>query len=257
MTINAWQAVLLGLVQGLTEFLPVSSSGHLVIGQALLGINSDMLSFDIFVHVGTLVAVFVAFWDDIAALLKRPFCRFTALIIIACIPAGLMGVLLDDLFAALFQSVTAVALALIVTGLLLVISDRFHGEKTIAELRFSEALVIGFFQGCAITPGLSRSGSTIFGALLCGLKRSEAAKFSFIVSIPVILGAALKQGYDMTGAGGMVIEWTYFLGAAVAAACGYIAIRIFLRLLEKKSLRWFAYYVWLLAAAVLISRLFV
>lgn len=256
MTISAWQAALLGLIQGLTEFLPVSSSGHLVIGQALLGIEAEMISFDVFVHVGTLAAVFVAFWSDIAALLRRPFCRFTALLVVGCIPAAVMGLLLDDFFTGLFSSLTAVACALIVTGVLLMISDRFGGSKTIAEMRFSEALVIGVFQGCAITPGLSRSGSTIFGALLCGLKRSEAARFSFLVSIPVILGAAAKECWDMAAGGGVTLEWTYFLGALVAALSGYAAIRVFLRLLEKRNMRYFSYYVWLLALVVLASRLF-
>lgn len=111
MTINALEAILLGLVQGLTEFLPVSSSGHLVITQAILGISGDVLIFDVFVHLGTLVAVFVAFWGDIVAILRRPFCRFTLLIIIGCIPAALMGFFLDDFFSGLFRSLTAVAIA--------------------------------------------------------------------------------------------------------------------------------------------------
>ena len=211
-----------------------------------------------FVHLGTLVAVFVAFWGDIAAILRRPFCRFTLLIIIGCIPAALMGFFLDDFFSGLFSSLTAVAIALIITGILLFISDRFDGQKTIKEMSIANALVVGVFQGCAIAPGLSRSGSTIFGSLICGLKRSEAAKFSFILSIPVILGAAVKEIVDATGSvGGSGIEWTYFLGAFVAALTGYAAIRIFLRLLEKKSMRYFSFYVWLVAAAILISRIFV
>ncbi len=256
MIIDAFQAILLGLVQGLTEFLPVSSSGHLVITQSLLGIEGDVLIFDVFVHLGTLVAVFVAFWGDIVALLKKPFCRFTLLIIIGCIPAALMGFFLDDFFSGLFNSLTAVAIALIITGILLFISDRFNGQKTINEMKITDALIVGVFQGCAIAPGLSRSGSTIFGSLICGLKRSEAAKFSFIISIPVILGAAAKEIFDVTQGTGGVIEWTYFLGAAVAAVSGYVAIRIFLKLLEKKSMRYFSIYVWIVAAALLISRIF-
>ncbi|MDO4581259.1 MAG: undecaprenyl-diphosphate phosphatase [Bacillota bacterium] len=255
MTVTVLEAILLGLVQGLTEFLPVSSSGHLVITQALLGITDDVLIFDVFVHLGTLAAVFAAFWQDILALLKKPFCRFTALIIVGCIPAGLMGVLLNDFFNSLYNSLLVVAIALIVTGILLFISDRFHGEKTIADMSFGDALLVGLFQGCAIVPGLSRSGSTIFGSLLCGLKRAEAARYSFILSIPVILGAALLESIDIF-TGETVFEWTYFLGAAVAAACGYFAIRVFLKLLEKRNMRFFSYYVWLVAAAILISRIF-
>lgn len=255
MVLKAWQALLLGLVQGFTEFLPVSSSGHLVIAQSLLGIKAEMLTFDIFVHVGTLVAVFVYFWSDIHELLKRPFCRFTALLLVGCIPAGLMGVLLDDVFERLFSSLAAVACALIVTGLLLYVSDRFNGKGRIESMSFPQALAIGCFQGLAITPGLSRSGSTIFGALLCGLERSEAARFSFLLSIPVILGAALLEGVDVIKSG-VPVSFSYFLGALVAAVSGYIAIRIFIRLLEHRNMRYFSYYVWALAAVVLIICLF-
>ncbi|MBQ1342901.1 MAG: undecaprenyl-diphosphate phosphatase [Firmicutes bacterium] len=255
MVLKAWQALLLGLVQGFTEFLPVSSSGHLVIAQSLLGIKAEMLSFDIFVHVGTLVAVFVYFWSDIRELLKRPFCRFTALLLVGCIPAGLMGVLLDDLFERLFSSLAAVACALIVTGVLLYVSDRFNGKGRIENMSFPQALAIGCFQGLAITPGLSRSGSTIFGALLCGLERSEAARFSFLLSIPVILGAALLEGVDVIKSG-VPVSFSYFLGALVAAVSGYVAIRIFIRLLEHRNMRYFSYYVWALAAVVLIICLF-
>ena len=255
MVLKAWQALLLGLVQGLTEFLPVSSSGHLVIAQSLLGINTEMLTFDIFAHVGTLVAVFVYFWSDIRALLKRPFCRFTALIIVGCIPAGIMGVLLDDLFERLFSSLAAVACALIVTGILLLLSDRFNGKGRIEDMSFGQALAVGCFQGLAITPGLSRSGSTIFGALLCGLERSEAARFSFLLSIPVILGAALLEGVDVVKSG-VPVSFSYFLGALVAAVSGYFAIRIFIKLLHKRNMRYFSYYVWAVAAVVLICCLF-
>lgn len=253
MELTAVQAVLLGLIQGLTEFLPVSSSGHLVIAQTLLGIEADMLTFDIFVHVGTLVAVFAAFWQDIWSILKRPFCRFTALILIACIPTGLMGLLLDDLFASLFSSIIAVACALIVTGILLLLSDRYNGHKTIEQMSGLDALFVGVLQGIAIVPGLSRSGTTIFASLLRGLTRKDAARFSFLVSIPVILGAALKEFLELDSGG---ISGVYWLGAAVAALSGYAAIRFFLRLLEKRNMKYFSYYVWVVAAAVLISSLF-
>jgi undecaprenyl-diphosphatase len=256
MTINVFEAIILGLVQGFTEFLPVSSSGHLVIAQSLLGVSGDVLVFDVFVHLGTLVAVFVAFSRDILALLKRPWCRFTALIIVACIPAALIGIFLDYLITPLFSSVIAVASMLVVTGILLFISDRFDGNKTVNEMKFTDAIIVGLFQGCAIVPGLSRSGSTIFGALLCGLKRSEAARFSFIISIPVILGAAGKEILESVHSGTAAISLPYFIGALVAAITGYIAIRIFLKLLAKKQMRFFSYYVWILAAIVFISRIF-
>lgn len=256
MTITAFEAILLGIIQGLTEFLPVSSSGHLVIAQTLLGIDEEVLIFDVFVHVGTLVAVFTAYWKDIWAVLRRPFCKFTGLIIIACIPTGIMGLCLDDIFSLAFSSVVVVACALIVTGIILIISDSFKGTKTINDMNVGNALLVGFCQGCAITPGLSRSGSTIFGALCGGLKRSEAAKFSFIVSIPVILAAAAKEVFDAAGEGLLTIEWTYYLGAVVAAISGYFAIRFFIHLLEKHSLKYFSFYCWIIAAIVLVKTLF-
>lgn len=256
--LSAWEAILLGILQGLTEFLPVSSSGHLVIAQALLGIEGPMLTFDIFVHVGTLVAVFVAFWGDIVALLRHPFCKTTALLVIGTIPAGLMGLFLGDFFEAMFSSLASVAMALILTGLLLRASDGINGNRRLEDMSYSGALVVGLFQGLAITPGLSRSGTTIFGSLLVGLRRDEAARFSFLLSIPIILAAAAKQLLDAFGAagavGGMQLQGTYFLGAAVAGLCGYFAIRVFLRLLAKRSLRYFSYYCWAVAVIVMISQ---
>jgi len=249
------EAILLGILQGLTEFLPISSSGHLVIAQALLGIEGPMLTFDIFVHLGTLAAVIAAFWQDIKALIRHPWCKTTALLAVGTVPAVVMGLLLDDLFAAMFSSLIAVALALLLTGLLLRISDGYNGNRRMEDMKLSGALLVGLFQGLAIMPGLSRSGSTIFGALITGLRRDEAARFSFLLSIPVILGAAAKQVLD-AGTGGFQLHGTYVLGALTAALCGYAAIRVFLRLLAKKTLRYFSYYCWALAAAVLINQLF-
>ena len=254
--VSAWEAIVMGIVQGLTEFLPVSSSGHLVIIQTLLGFDSsEMIRFNIFVHVGTLLAVFVAFWGDIKALLLKPFQRLTLLLIIGTIPAALMGLFLNDIFAMLFGSLIAVGLALIITGLLLLISDRFNGTKSIDDMSLGAAAMVGIFQGLAITPGLSRSGSTIFGSLLAGLKREEAARFAFLLSIPIILGAGAYEALDLITADGMDWQWTYLLGALAAAACGYLAIRIFLRLLTKRNLRYFSYYCWTIAAIILISQL--
>jgi undecaprenyl-diphosphatase len=158
-----------------------------------------------------------------------------------------MGFVLDDFFASLFASVTAVGFALLVTGFLLRISDNFHGQKRDREMSFADALIIGIFQGIAITPGISRSGSTIVGALLRGMNRKDAAAFSFLMSIPVILGAGLKELGDVyQETGGFGLEPSYFAGALVAAFSGYLAIKIFLRLVEKSKLRYFSYYCWAL-----------
>ena len=132
-------------------------------------------------------------------MLRHPVSHFMALIIVGSIPVALMGFLLQDVFESLFSSLFAVSIALIITGILMFFSDRFNGDKSIKELTFTRALIVGIFQGLAITPGLSRSGSTIFGSLICGLKREEAAKFAFILSIPAILGAAGYQFMKVIG----------------------------------------------------------
>ena len=253
--LSAWEAILLGLLQGLTEFLPISSSGHLVIAQHLLGIDEPMLTFDIAVHVGTLVAVITVFWHDVLSLLKKPLCKITLLLIIGTVPAVLAALLLGDQIDAMFSSLEVVAVALVVTGILLLSSDKLNGRGRLEDLSYKSALIVGLFQAAAVVPGLSRSGSTIFGSLLGGLNRADAARFSFLLSIPIILGAAAKELLDV-GSGAISLHWTYLLGAAVAAVAGYGAIRIFLKLLEKKRLRYFACYCWLLSALIMLSRLF-
>jgi undecaprenyl-diphosphatase len=251
--LSAWEAILLGLLQGLTEFLPVSSSGHLVIAQHLLGIEQPMLTFDIAVHVGTLSAVIAAFWGDVWAIIRKPLCRTTLLLIVGTIPAVLAALLLGNRIEAMFSSIGTVAMALIFTGLLLQASDNLRGQGRLEELGYGKALIVGLCQAVAIVPGLSRSGATIFGSLLSGLNRVEAARFSFMLSIPVILGAAIKQILD-AGADGLSLHWTYLLGAAVAAVTGYAAIRIFLKLLGQRRLRYFGYYCWAIAALAALSR---
>jgi len=253
--LSAWEAILLGLLQGLTEFLPVSSSGHLVIAQHLLGIKQPMLTFDIAVHVGTLAAVITIFWRDVKYLLKNPLSKTMLLLVIATIPAVLAALLLGDFIESLFSSLATVAIALILTGILLFHSDKYRGQGRIEDMGYKKAIIVGLFQAAAIVPGLSRSGSTIFGALLGGLSRADAARFSFLLSIPIILGAAAKELLDM-GDGAFNLQWTYLLGAAVAALAGYAAIRVFLKLLEQKSLRYFSYYCWALATFVILFYLF-
>lgn len=258
MEVTIWKAIFLGIIQGLTEFLPVSSSGHLVIMQHFLGIQEAVLTFDVMLHMGTLVAVFVAFWGDILEIIKKPLERLTFLIIVGTIPAGLMGFLLEDFFTGLFSSLRSVGFALLVTGFLLWISDRFQGTKTTREMSYIDALVIGIFQGIAITPGISRSGSTIVGALWRGLDRVQAAKFSFLLSIPVILGAGLKELVDAyQTSGNFVLEQNYLIGTVVAAGAGFLAIKILLSLVQKGKLRYFAFYCWILAAFVIASSLVV
>jgi len=220
------QAIIMGAVQGLTEFLPISSSAHLVLVPEIIGTQSS-LAFDTLLHVGTLVAVIGYFWKDILAMIKAfissiidifggnfkegikedPFKRLTWLVVVGTIPAGLMGVLFKSEFESLFSSIAAVSFFLIITGIILWsaewISDRNREKeikgKEIKEVSFTNSLVIGLFQGFAIAPGISRSGSTIAAGLFSGLERKLAARYSFLLSIPAILGAALVQAKDIAG----------------------------------------------------------
>ncbi|MDD2509694.1 MAG: undecaprenyl-diphosphatase UppP [Syntrophomonas sp.] len=251
-----FQAIVLGAVQGLTEFLPVSSSGHLVIFQHIFAIEEAPLTFDVLVHLGTLIAVFIAFWDDILGILKKPFCRLTYLLIVGCIPAGLAGFLLAPYFEKAFDSLLVVGIALIFTGILLSLSEnlaqRHFGLKQEEETAFSDALFIGILQALAIVPGLSRSGSTIAAGLMAGLDREFAARFSFLLSIPVIIGAGIFELSDVfvTGIPASNIL-PYTLGPLTAALFGLFAIKVVLGLVRKGKLAYFSYYCWILAVITL------
>lgn len=256
------QALLLGAVQGLTEFLPVSSSGHLVIFQHLLGISEPPLTFDVLVHIGTLVAVFIAFRDDIITILRKPFSRFTYLLIVACIPAALAGYLLAPIFEASFSSLLVVGVGLLITGILLKISENLANRnifaKEVEETRYRDAIFIGILQAFAIFPGVSRSGSTIAAGLIAGLDRNFAAHFSFVLSIPVIIGAAvflLKDAFSSGIPQQLIIP--YLLGPIAAAIFGYLAITLVLNLVRKGKLSIFSYYCWALGAVVLVWNYFI
>lgn len=243
------QALLLGIVQGLTEFLPVSSSGHLVIFQHLLGVQEPPFTFDILVHWGTLVAVFIAFWDDIVKIIKRPFCKLTYLIIVGCIPAALAGVLLQPLFEKAFESLLVVGLGLIFTGFILLLSEKLSrrslGFVTEDEASYLDVLLVGLLQAIAIIPGISRSGSTIAGGLLAGFDRNFAARFSFLLSIPVILGAGILELKDFFVSGIPANNiMPYVVGPVAAAVFGLLAIKLVMRMVRQGRLAVFSYYCW-------------
>lgn len=249
------EAVVLGMVQGLTEFLPVSSSGHLVIFQHLFAIKEPPLTFGVLVHLGTLVAVFAAFWSDIYQIVRRPFSRLTYLILVGIIPAGLAGYLLAPFFEKAFESMFVVGMGLIFTGLVLKLSEALSGRgwnlKEIEETRYRDALFIGIMQALAILPGVSRSGSTIAAGLIMGLNREFAAHFSFLLSIPVILGAAVFELKDIAPGQLPANYLPYIVGPLVAAIFGYLAIKLVLRLVNRGRLSVFSYYCWAVAAFAL------
>ena len=266
-----WQAILLGLLQGLTEFLPVSSSGHLVIVPHLLGWPDPGLFMDAMLHTGTLVAIILYFFDDIIqlvtaayrSLLKRsmadPDARLAWGLVIGTLPGAIIGFLLEDWFTELFGNPSAVAMFLLGTALILIVSE-FIGKKIrpIKSISWLEALIIGFAQSLAIAPGLSRSGTTISAGLLLGFRREDAARYSFLLAIPIMLGVT---GYNIlklvTGEAVYTSLGLVVLGTLAAAVSGYLAIAGLLAIVRRSKLwPWpFAIYCILLGSSVLFGIL--
>lgn len=263
-SMNYLEAILLGLVQGLSEFLPISSSGHLVIFQQLFGLSEDIAAnmlFDVLVHIGTLVAVFIAFRHRIWRLIKAvgglvaDLCRgrFSfrkadedkRMVILVLIATAVLIPFIPfrGYLEILFSSMLTVGVALLFTALLLSFADRVKkGNKTMKDMKVRDALIIGAFQGVALTPGISRSGSTITSGLLCGLNRARAVEFSFILSIPAILGSAALHLSDAAHMLSEVNLGPYIAGMAVAAAAGFAAIKLIQYLVKKEKFGVFAYY---------------
>lgn len=256
------EGFILGIIQGLSEFLPISSSGHLVLFQKLFGIKENVFSFDIALHVASLAAVVAVMWKDIIEILKKPFSKLPLLIIVGTIPTALIGMIFSDLFEKLFESGACLGFEFILTGAVLWYAENTRSKnKRLLEMNYSDALVIGTAQGFAILPAASRSGFTIAGALFRGLNREFALKFSFLMSIPAILGAAAKDIYDNIfktgGLHGLAADvWPMAAGMAAAAVSGYIAIRFMLKVFSKSSLKLFSYYVFVIGALILADQFF-
>jgi len=250
------KAVILGVVQGLSEFLPVSSSGHLVIFAELLQFKDEGVAFEVFVHFGTLLSVLLAFRKDIINMVRAPFMiylyhskdeelqealRWDYYIIIGTIPAVLVGFSLKSPIESLFDSVLLVFFMLLITAFLMWFSQ-FLRERNI-QLRYINSLIIGLAQAFAILPGISRSGSTIFTGMALGIPREKVARFSFILSIPVILGATILKINDLVEAPPTTDELLNLIaGTVFAFISGYLAIIWLLDLVKKGKLQWFGYY---------------
>lgn len=269
------QAIIIGIVQGLTEFLPVSSSAHLVFAHNILGVESS-LAFDVLLHLGTLIAVLWLFRWDIIKMIRSwwlsigdllqgrfmqgfyadPYKRLAWYVILATIPVGLVGVLFDDAVESLFAGALYVpAFFLFVTGTILYLSQRMNsGKIDMNNISKREALIMGLGQACAIMPGLSRSGTTIAAGLTFGLEKEFAAKFSFILSIPAICGAFVFQLKDIGSA--MDVNFLpIFIGFIVSIIAGYMAIKWMLDLIKNRSLDIFAYYCWLMGIIVFMGSI--
>jgi len=257
--LSLFHAVLLAILQGFTEFLPVSSSGHLVLAQELLNLHDpQMLIFDVFVHFGTLISVIFIFWKDLLEILRSFAKAFTAVklkrdyektehfrlgvaIIIGSIPAGIIGLLYRHEIEAAFTDPKLVAMNLVITGLILFLTRLAKPIKG-KKVGLVAAFIIGLAQAVAILPGISRSGSTMSTALYLKISPMLAARFSFLLSVPVIAGAALLEGYKLFKNGNTLGTMPLVVGTAVSAIAGYFAIKMLLKIMEKGKFSWFSFY---------------
>jgi len=260
------KSILLGLVQGLSEFLPISSSGHLVIFAEILNFHEEGIAFEVFVHFGTLLSIFVAFRKELLKMIKAPFAvwinknedpelkeylRWDLFVLIATIPAGVIGLAFKDQIEMAFSNVLLVYFMLAITGLIMTITPKLKNKGT--PFTATNTFIIGFAQAFAILPGISRSGSTIFAGLAQGIDREKVAPFSFIMSIPAVFGAVLLKVKDLLEVGidssGII---NYTAGTLVAFISGYLAIIWLLDIVKKGKLQWFGYYCFIVSAAGII-----
>ncbi len=311
---ETYHALLLGVVQGFTEFLPVSSSGHLALGQYIFGITEPTLFFDISLHIGTLLAVVIVFFDNIKSILisiiqmlkilfrfnldeiekgikQSADIRFVLFIIVGSIPTALLGLFFKQYVDILFDSINFVGTMLLITGTLLWLTKDIKKEESLkckskdenreqnsdkavisnalsniegggiradinmTNFGYSQALFIGVFQGFAVLPGISRSGATIAAALFSGIERDTAAKFSFLLSIPAILGAELLGLKDIlvSDSSATFINMTTLYGTIIAFIVGYIALKMLLKIVRRGRLYLFAPYCWILGVVAIIA----
>ena len=252
------EAILLGIVQGITEFLPISSDGHLLIVEHWLGRKVDNVAINVALHAGTLLSIVVVFWKDLLAALTKP--RLMLAIIVATLPLIPFGLFFKKLIDETLNNLPSAGAGLLVTSAFLFLATRIReGTRTLDEIRPMDGLIVGLFQVLAPAPGVSRSGSTILGGLLCGLTREASAKFAFLIAVPAISGALvlysrkLLKGED----GGALAIGPLAVGAVVSFVVGIAAIRILLALVIRRKLGGFAWYCLFLGAAVLVMSVVV
>lgn len=265
-------AIIMGIIQGLGEFLPISSSGHLALAQAFFGLQEPEIAFHVALHLGTLVAVVIFYRQNLWSLIKetryipqailnprrlkdlyqtRPDFRFGILIIVGSIPTGIIGLTAQNFLKSHLSSITSVGVALILTGFLLrLVGKRGRTGRQETQMTITDALIIGTIQGLAIIPGLSRSGFTICTGLFLGLNRTAAARFSFILSMPAIIGAAILEARYF---GNSTFSSTEFLAGFLAAAlCGYLALKLLINMLKRDNFAIFSWWCWAVGLTALI-----
>ena len=258
---NIFHSLFLGAIQGLTEFLPVSSSGHLVLFQNILGLSKGSLAFDIMMHVATLSAVIAVFWKELWSIIRHPFSKITFLLLVSTIPAAIIGFTFRDFFERAFSSGAYLGFCFVITGIILFYADRspqrVHYGKDLSGISYIDAIFIGLDQALAIIPAISRSGSTISAGLVRGLKKEFAIKFSFLMSVPAILGPAIFDIKNLTSTMFKEIGvLPLVLGMFAAGITGYLSIRFMLEFFSRANLKVFSYYVFALGALIILDQLF-
>ncbi len=271
---SLFEALILAVVQGITEFLPVSSSGHLVLFSHLLGIHEPTIAYEILLHFGTLGAIFVAFWSDTHSLIQSglriirqpkqivhlwktdPGVRILLAIIIGTLPTVVVALLAKDFIVSLFRAPGLTGYMLIVTGTIIYITDRAtKGKKPVDQITLVDGLIIGIGQTLAILPGISRSGTTIGTGLLRGLDRESAARFSFLLTIPAILGAMILAIDDLLIAQTVTTPfWILTVGTLLSGITGYLAIQLLLQFVRKGRLIVFSYYTWAVGLLIILLQ---
>lgn len=264
-SINLWQAIALGVVQGLTEFLPISSSAHLIIVPWLFGWSEPGLTFDVALHIGTFTAVLVYFWNDLLGMagdvwtgirsgtpLQLPGSRLALFIVLGSIPGAIAGFLGDSAVERLFHTpgsqrlaMVVVALVMILLGLILALAEILARHvRRLEELTWRDATIVGLAQMLALIPGVSRSGSTITAGLFLNMKRETAARFSFLLALPITAGAAAKKMFDLAGHNELAAgdKLAFVAGIVTAAIVGYLCIKFLLAYLQQHSTRVFTVY---------------
>jgi undecaprenyl-diphosphatase len=246
---NTLHAILLGIVQGIAEWFPISSSGHLVFFQQILRIKADIL-FDLCLHIGSVLALILFFWKDILSITKN--IKYIFLIIVACIPTAIIGFVFHDLLSSFFENLLIVGLGFIVTGIILYLTKFAKGKN---DINFFSSFFIGIAQGIAIIPGISRSGATISAGIFSGVKREQAARFSFILALPAIVGATVFEfaRSDVTSFELQPALW----GMLASMIVGYFSLGLLMKLIKKGKFHVFSSYCILLGIITLILNFIV
>ncbi len=271
---NFLEAVILGIVQGVTEFLPISSSGHLAVLQSFFGITEGNLFFTEMLHLGTLISIIIVYFKDIKLIvidfiklivniLKRKRQKLTKhqklglLIIAGSVPTAIIGLSFEDFFESLYTSLLPIGISFIITGMLLWIAEKKSKTfKDVKDMTFLDSILIGTFQGLAIVPGISRSGSTIVMGLFRGLKKPLATEFSFLLALPATLGAVLLGLIKVSrGKANAVINFSLIIGVVLSCIVGVLSIKALIKILNKNKLHYFSYYLWILGAFITITQL--